>query len=222
MFFIGSLMTRGFYALVAWEYPFVSIGTFFGIEGVHEDFLGWDRSLLLLGLSIASGMGAAGFIDLSEWARATPNERRLKREQARRAVAKQHGEERQERAARKAARKPMSGWRRLWIALSVLFAIPTAFLAYEVNSRLGATIAYIGDDEKFWRSAHEEPDLSGCNWRTAEATFRTGNGWWVACQAHDPITPAFLWALVPALLMAVGGLLVRWVYRGFRPTSPPA
>jgi hypothetical protein len=40
MFFIGSLMTRGFYALVAWEYPFVSIGTFFGIEGVHED--SWD------------------------------------------------------------------------------------------------------------------------------------------------------------------------------------
>jgi hypothetical protein len=111
------------------------------------------------------------------------------------------------------------GWQRLWIVLSILFGVPAFLIAYDINSRGFAEVAWAGDNQAFWKAARQAPGLANCDWSTAKSDSSFDGSAFVSCKTTDPLTPALLWALFPAALMAAIGLTVRWVYRGFRPTA---
>jgi len=120
----------------------------------------------------------------------------------------------------------MSGWRRLWIVLSVLFAIPTYIIAADNDDARGSAsnLTFEEVQKTYVVSLIKEP----CEANTA-TSFTT-----VAYAPNDPVTRynleasckragyqerAFMIALIPAFLMALAGLTARWVYRGFRPRA---
>ena len=207
---------RGVDALFGWHYGFRSIGDFLAWPRPHTKLLALDRSFLLLAAAIA-GFGIANALqEFVEWARMSPEQRRLERERARFAYGKQQQLEWEQKQARKADRKPMSGWRRLWLVLSVLFGALAFWIAHDSYSRAWAHVPWNGDNKAFWSAAHSNPRLSECDWSTAEAKYPIGHEYTVYCETRYPFTRALPWAFVPALFMAAVGLAIRWIYRGFR------
>lgn len=114
----------------------------------------------------------------------------------------------------------MSGWRRLWLTASVILGLPAAFLGYETEKHHVAYVdAYKGESNPtFWVRARQHADLKDCDWGSATADRDMFmNSYRVQCNNPSRYFDAFLWGLLPALLMAVVGLTARWIYRGFRP-----
>lgn len=201
-----------------WQYHFQSINDYLRLRQPHPPKgLTYDRSWLLLVAASLSGWAVSGLQSFIEWAEKSPEERRSERAYAKEASVKKAQREREERERRKFARKPMSGWRRLWIVLSILFAVPTFLLVYDSYSTAFADIAWNGDNNAFWAAAYSEPALRECDWPTAKAEPAIGTYSMVTCKTNDPFMPALLWSLFPAVLMAAVGLTIRWIYRGFRP-----
>jgi hypothetical protein len=228
--FVCAIATRAADALFGWNYHFESIGNFLGIHVAMGELgrkvLEWDRSFLLLGAALATGYSATGIQGFIDWAQKSPEQREQARQRARQqaraaseAAAKNLKFQREQKAARKATKRPMSGWRRLWIVLSILFGLPAFLLAYDSSSSAYADIAWNGDNKAFWSAAYADPALRDCDWQTAKAADAVGAYVMVSCNTEHPLFPALLWALAPAFLMAVVGLAVRWIYRGFRPPS---
>jgi hypothetical protein len=228
--FVCAIGTRAADALFGWNFHFESIGNFLGIHlavgELGRKVLEWDRSFLLLGAALVTGYSATGIQSFIDWAQKSPEQREQARQRARQqagaaseAAARNLKFQREQKAARKATKRPMSGWRRLWIVLSILFGVPTFLLAYDSSSSAYADIAWNGDNNAFWSAAYADPALRDCDWNTAKAANAGGAYAMVSCNTKYPLFPALLWALAPALLMAVVGLVVRWIYRGFRP--PP-
>lgn len=222
--FLMALLTRSADALFGWHYSFQSIGDFLGIKGPHRKVLAWDRAFLLLGGALASGYTAVGVQGFIEWAQKSPAQRRRQRKLASEAWENQQRLEREKRTARKAARRPMSGWRRLWIVLSILFAIPAALIAWQPQHSDLLTVKRGSANDDVWAIARSRNGLSRCDWGTAQAKYLwnedEGDLYSVECDDKDPLTPALLWSFFPALLMAGVGLTIRWVYRGFRAAKP--
>jgi hypothetical protein len=218
--FVWALATRAADALFGWRYHFQSIGDYFGIHVAAGDaggkILGWDRSFLLLGAAMVAGYSASGVQGFIEWAQKSPEERRHARQQAREANARIAKPQTKIKFPHKELRKRMSGWRRLWIVLSILLGAPTFLIAY-TDSRGFASVPWSGDNNAFWSAARNTTELSNCDWATAKASpSYDGASYYVSCSTNNAFWSALLWALLPAALMAIGGLTVRWVYRGFR------
>jgi hypothetical protein len=112
------------------------------------------------------------------------------------------------------ARRPMSPSRRLWIVLSILLGVLSAMVAYKENSHAFAIVEDPDGmaDQAFWGKAKADPGLSNCNWNTARHDAPYDGHAMVTCDTRDPFTPALLWALMPAALMAAFILIVRRTY----------
>jgi hypothetical protein len=221
-FFAVALLIRGVDAAMGWHYHFQSIGDFLGIQRPRK-VVAWDRSFLLLAGALVTGSAGTGVQGFIDWAQQSPEQRRRARERAKEAHEKQQQLDAVAKAARKAARKLMSGWRRLWIVLSVLFGGTTYIVTYDAYSRASAEIPYNGDKNAFWQRAEKTRALGDCDWSTAKAEYPLSGSYLVTCQNQDPWLFASLWALVPGLVMAGIGLIMRWIYRGFRrPQKQPS
>ncbi len=219
LWFAVVLAQRGVYALLGWNYHFQSIGDYLHLHEPHKKIESWDRSFLLVGIAFLAGGIAGGFSDAATWLRKTPEERRRERD-IRKAAERAVNEEKSRKVAeRRAARKPMSGWRRLWIVASLLFGALTYLVAYDNYRRASALMDFNGDSEAFWMAAHHNRELGNCIWATAKADHWTGTTYMISCQNADPWLFASLWAFLPAIILAVVGITVRWVYRGFRPKT---
>lgn len=221
---------RGLYALVGWEYNFRSIADALKLDD-NKGLFGWDRAFLYLAAAVATfymAMWSEGFV---EWAKKSPDQRKADRERKAKAQADfKAAEEAQkqrlatEKAERKAARKPMSGWRRLWIVLSIIFGAFAAILSWQPNHTEYVTIPtnQFTDWDSFWKIPKVEAvTTANCGYGTIRGERSYGydgtTTYRLECPAKDPLTTSLLWALVPAIVMAAVGLIVRWVYRGFRP-----
>lgn len=217
--FLLALVTRGLDYLIGSKYPFQSVGDFLRLPGPQKGLLAWDRSSLLMFAAALLGFGSEGLDDMAAWLRKSPEQRQQERERARAQQATNREVARAQKQQKKAARRPMSGWRRLWIVLSILLGAVTYLIEYDAYSRASAFIEYQGNNEDFWRLAHRTRALGNCDWATAKADteYPNSHGYVVSCTNADPWLFASLWALLPAALMAAIGLTVRWIYRGFRP-----
>ena len=198
----------------------------------------WWLTLILPALAFQS---AGAIWKLSEWVALDPQERQQRREKVR-AEAKAKGDDaraalrarddqaridKEEQRRVKMNKSPMSGWRRLWIVLSVLLGVPAFAIAYGNASK-----AYVYEepsdyvktlqgqgyaDAYFAEAKRSHTELNACILSTARVE---GNS--ITCD-RDPYNAALAgigWALLPAMIMMAFGLTIRWVYRGFR--SPKA
>jgi hypothetical protein len=215
--FAGAVMQRGIDAVFGWQYHFVSIADFLRVKAPYPKGLALDRSFLWLAAAIGFGTLAGGLNDFETWANKSPEQRRQEREVALEEVDRQHREVAERKAARKAARKPLGGWARLWIVVSILLGVLTYLIAHDAYSRASTIIPYNGNSDHFWATARASHDLSDCLWATAKADYWMGSEYMVTCQNADPWLFAILWAFVPGLVLAIIGLVCRWIYRGFRP-----
>jgi hypothetical protein len=237
--FIWALGTRAADALFGWHYHFQSIGDYLGIHVAvgrpGRPILEWDRSFLLLAAAVVSGYSFAGIQGLVDWAQMSPEKREQARRNAREernAIANNLMFEREKKAARKAAKKPMSGWRRLWIVFSVVFGVIAAIIAWQPTRHDYVAVSQsIKTNDDLWATPQMQNELSRCLPYSAKATYAYSDTstytYAVDCENKDPLGTSILWALFPAFFMAVFGLTVRWIYRGFKPhpkgvTAEPA
>lgn len=207
---------RGIYSLAGWTYHFEAISQYLHLTAARNRILSWDKSWLLAAVAAACALLASWTSDLRQWANKSPDQRRAETQAERDRLAAENASKREQAAMRNKNRKPMSGWRRLWIALSVVFGLGAFALAWNANANVLADISYDGNDAAFWERARADAQLQACDPLTMRTVFRGTNGWYVSCETKDPFTPALLWSIVPALIMALIGLVVRWIYRGFR------
>jgi len=124
---------------------------------------------------------------------------------------------------------PMSGWRRLWIVLSILTGIPTALVGwtewYTERAFVTAPEELHSLESKAFTKAmgdlalQQNPAMANCAPRTMRANASFDWSYDITCTRPVALAAAIalLLALVPATLMAAVGLTVRWIYRGFRP-----
>ena len=208
---------------------------FLHLQGPQIKLLTWDRSIFL----IFGGLAICGLTNdivegLTGWLSKTPAQRSAARAEAKAKAdleawnAKRIKEAQLlENARKRATRRPMSGWRRLWILLSVLAGVSAFLIAYQDGSR---GYAYVTADQEiqalngkqFWRklfaqAMRERPELRSCIPATVEMDHSYEWRYSITCDRDDALFPAMLWALLPAALMWLVGTTVRWVYRGFRP-----
>lgn len=132
--------------------------------------------------------------------------------------------------SQKAQKQPMSGWRRLWIVLSVLFGLLTALAAHDEYNDVytwytpsSALDKLAGKDfyrALFAEASKQNAELKNCDLKTVDIS-RSGSDYIIKCKTHTAfaVTFALLWALLPAAFMYVTGKTARWVYRGFRPPN---
>lgn len=115
----------------------------------------------------------------------------------------------------------MSGWRRLWIVLSIIFGIPSALIGYDdAKTRSVYQDKYANEDwPAFWQRALANRDLNGCDINKAEARNVYGNSWRITCPNANRYIEGMMWGLFPAFVMAIAGITLRWIYRGFRPAK---
>lgn len=218
LMFADALLRR----VLGWHYNFVSIAEYLRVSPPYPRGLEWDHSFLWLYAAIGCGAVAGGLSDFVTWANKTPEQRRREHDATLELVEKQSQEKRERAGARKASRKPLSGWVRLWIVASVLLGILTYLIAHDIYSHASAIIPYNGDSDQFWRHAMSNRDLGDCIWSTAKADYWMASKYYVTCNNADPWLFAGLWAFAPGLGLAAVGLVCRWVYRGFRPKPPPS
>lgn len=203
-------------------------------ESPHRTFQ-WDRAwwlLLIAPLALsgfAMGLGESAE-DLKRTARQRARARQLKREHDK-AFAASESQARRQRS-RRTERKPMSGWKRLWIVLSLLMGAPIFLIQYGEDSSAyvthwpsDATAALTGQafwDALYWEAHAKQPSLQGCILSTAELEKDAyGGSYTITCERTfgSAIYPAILYALFPALFLWLVGWTINWVYRGFRPAK---
>lgn len=126
----------------------------------------------------------------------------------------------------------MSGWKRLWVVLSLLIGAPIFLVqfgedrsvnAYHSPSQATAALK----DQAFWNALYREanatqPALKGCILDSVKMSQEFyGPDYHIECERSfiSAAYPAILYALFPALFMWLLGWTVNWVYRGFRPTK---
>jgi hypothetical protein len=228
--FIWALGARAAEVLFGWHYHFQSIGDYLGIHVAvgkpGRAILEWDRSFLLLAAGVVSGYSFVGTQWLVDRAQMSPEQRERVRQNAReqrRAVANNLELEREKKAARKAAKKPMSGWRRLWIVSSVLFGVFAGIIAWQPTRHDYVQVSNaVKTNVDLWATPQMRDEVIRCA-GGMKATYVWGDSstytYVVDCDNPDPLTASLLWACVPAIVMATVGLTVRWIYRGFRPAK---
>lgn len=226
--FISVLFSRAAHALFGWQYHFESIRDYLRLgPQARNTLFDWDRSFLFLPAAVATFYAAYGVQTFIEWAQTSPEQQRQQAQRRKREVLENHLKaEREKKAARKAAKKPMSGWRRLWIVLSIIFGVFAAIISWQPTRHDYVQVSNtIKTNDDLWGTSQMQDELTHCVPYSAKATYAYGYGstytYVVECDEKDPVTTSFLWALFPALLMAVVGLTVRWIYSGFRPASRP-
>lgn len=113
-----------------------------------------------------------------------------------------------------------TGWQRLWIVLSLLLGVPSAFIAWGVYSRSYATVSYSIKElgaPAFWQRAEQEPKLDRCVQSTMRAQYYSySNDTGISCDNKPPIDQTVLWFLIPGGILWLIGATVAWVVRGFR------
>lgn len=117
-----------------------------------------------------------------------------------------------------------TGWERLIIVLSVLFGVPSAMIAYDINDNSSATVYYtvkgMGSGE-FWRKALSEPELKNCKWKTARAQYWSYNrSTSISCDNYPPLGQSIKWFLIPGGIMWLLASIIGWVVSGFRKSKP--
>ena len=208
---------------------------FLHLQGPHYKFLRWDRSFfLIVGGFTLSHWANDGGDELVRWLSETPSQRAAARVAAKEKTELAAGNEKRrkeaeelERPRKRSDRLPMSGWRRLWIVLSILIGVPTLLIAYHDGSHVNA---YITADQKiqsltgqqFWdqlalQAKRERSELGSCIPATVRMEHAYEWSYSITCDRNDALVPALLWALLPAALMWAVGKTMRWIYRGFRP-----
>jgi hypothetical protein len=204
-----------------------------GLAEAPNKALRWDRAwwLLLIGpaamFALSSGMGELS-TDLRKSAREQARERRIKRQHDT-AFAKLEAKSRQQRQ-RRAGRSPMSGWKRLWIVLSLLAGVPIFLIQYNEDTNTtvyhtpSRSIAALKDqafwNALYWEAHAKQPSLKGCILPTVEMKKESyGLGYSIECERTfvSAANPAIFYAAFPALFMWLVGWTLHWVYRGFRP-----
>lgn len=249
LFFVGILASiYGFVCLVTGLWGLVWNGQFdgqpfwqfLGLEETQRTILNWDRSAFLIvgGIVFCTVVADVGDSAMA-WLSKTPEQRASERALAQEEADRNAWNEKLRKEAAKldnarksASRPPMSGWRRLWIVLSILSGVPVFLIAY---SDASSGNAYITADEKirslegqeFWnklfeQAKRERPELQSCELATLQMTHSYDWSYSVTCDRRNAFLPALLWALFPAVVMWTVGKTTRWVYRGFRPpkTAP--
>jgi len=113
----------------------------------------------------------------------------------------------------------MSGWRRLWIVLSILLGVPAGLIAYDaqrhyVYERYTVETAQAGVDNEGRRAMRICSQVP----RIAARQDEYGPDYTLSfsCKPKNAGFLAFLWALLPGALLAAIGLTSRWIYRGFK------
>lgn len=201
----------------------------------------WDKAwwftliLPIFGCQIVEAFG-----NCSAWLVLTPAERQERRDKTRseaetkgiqardalRAQKEQARADQSKRAYPKNNEHTMSGWRRLWIVLSILFGLLAFFIAYsdasrayvwvEPSSYVKAQQGQAFTDAFFVEASRSHAELNACVLATTKVSADT-----ISCE-RDPFNVFFAalpWALLPGLLMMIVSLTVRWIYRGFRTTK---
>lgn len=227
--FVFEIGRRGLYAVVGWDYNFRSIADTLNLDN-NKGLVGWDRAFLLLAIAVGAFYAASGVESFVEWAKKSPEQREVDRERSAKAFADlkaTQDEEKQrletEKAERKAARKPMSGWRRLWIVLSLVFGAFAAMLTWDPTHTEYVTLeaGQFTTWDNFWKLPKVEAATKNCGAGRVRGEYGWGGDtsptYTLECPAKDPLGTSLLWALLPAVVMAAVGLIVRWIYRGFRP-----
>lgn len=244
IFFAGMLsVTLGLISLakslwpMVWGHDFAGepFWQFIRLDGAPHKLFNLDRVwwLLFIGPGILAGL-ATGLSDFLEWLMRSPEERAAARERRAKLESERVQKEQQRREEAKRLRKekskPMSGWRRLWIVLSIVLGIPVFAIAYDDRSRIYTTLEpnqYVQSlqGQEFWdalfeQSLHEERSTRSCLISTVRMES-FGQYYSVSCERDptDVIIEALLLALIPGLFMLLVGLTIRWIYRGFKPQT---
>lgn len=122
----------------------------------------------------------------------------------------------------------LSGWRRLWIVLSVLSGVPVGLIAWDTWK---TELAFVTADDRAQnlprdafikamnaKAREQNPNMANCANHTTRGQNVGGWDYEISCARPLPLVAliAFLFALLPGAVMALCGLTIRWVYRGFR------
>lgn len=123
----------------------------------------------------------------------------------------------------------MSGWKRLWIVLSILLGLVSGAMAFGQVNAIDHEFAYQLNGIKFDPAAFKaraemEPALRNCEWSTAKATAGSGMSgsrqlFRVRCNDWRRYWITVLFSFLPALILSTIGLTVRWIWRGFKPNG---
>ena len=115
----------------------------------------------------------------------------------------------------------MSGWRRLWIVASILLGIPALIIGYDSEKQFSSYQDAIGNESNaaFWARVRLAPALEDCDWGSAKAEHSYGKSYRITCRNPNRHVAALMWASLPAFLLALVGLTLRWIYHGFRPSQ---
>lgn len=116
----------------------------------------------------------------------------------------------------------MSGWRRLWIVLSLIAGVPTFAIAFDADKLW--IYRSTGNPDEMRRILAEEVVIirRQCANPPSRIAAEDSGGFYTfafRCERNSAYFRALLWALLPALVMAGIGYVIRWVYRGFRPAK---
>ncbi len=237
-----SGVAKGLWSLATiGSYHTESFWNFLGADGTSPfKLFDWDKAIWLIVIIPTVLTAILGWInDFDAWLRKTPAERADTRRKADERAFEARRRERVAKEAAKAAkvtrkqeradRKPLSGWRRLWLVVSALLAIPTYLIAADANSYAFVTVpatpamaTLSGQewiDEGYWSAQRNRRELRGCILPTTRVMPGYNEGEYNVSCDRRPVNVFFdsiLWALLPAILLAAIGLTTRWVYRGFK------
>jgi hypothetical protein len=229
---VGVLLSGLWHAMFGDGYPMEPFWRFAGLSSPPHKVLEWDRTWYLA-IIIPLALGGVGMAvsEGLEDSRRTPRERarlRSRQREGDRNFAKQE-DQRRSSARMRASRKPMSGWRRLWIALSLVFGLPLFLVQFsedrEAYAYHYASSVLAGFDVEthggliFREASAKRPDLNDCNTSSINMSRAASGAYEIRCtrSVWSAMFPALWFAILPAIAMAGVGLAVRWIYRGFRP-----
>lgn len=128
-----------------------------------------------------------------------------------------------------------SGWKRLWLVLSLLFGLPIAAVYFESSETMYRSVPFTAAesnlpqpqlDNLFWPRAWKIAREAGCQETTAKVDKEIGydgSGYTITCNPRlkSRIGYAVLYGAIPGLIFWIIGFLVAWIREGFRrPKSP--
>lgn len=211
-----------------------SLGHFLNLQEPYHKILNLDRIWWLVLIAPALLMTLVGAAsDAAEWASRSPMERReaarKRREIDQRLTEKrrQKAEEAKKQKSRaKLGRGPMSGWRRLWIVLSLIIGVPVFAIAYDDASQVYISIEPNDrvkelNGQEFWNALYQQAreqyrSAKGCYRESIAMRHLYENQYSITCE-RSAFFDALFFAALPSFFMWLVGLTIRWVYRGFRP-----
>lgn len=117
----------------------------------------------------------------------------------------------------------IGGWWRLWIVASVLLGALT-WLATSQTRDIYSTRSYMTESEaREWVQDQglraKACDIAGLPRVSASPDDRGYYAGSFSCTSDRQYILSFIYALIPAALLAAIGLTCRWVWRGFRGTD---